>query len=214
MRYIGAAFGGLEVEGRFAAVADDETDDDGDEEEDGEGDESHKPDGADDDVARLGGDEAVVIDGLFDVDDAEAREVFDVAGDVFGGVWEDKLGVAAFVGVSGEVDFAGEVVFGADYDSGFVVDVAVVVELCGGGDGESGGETWEGVFYNVAIADGFAGYFGVDDAGDFEDVVDLDAGLLLGGLILADDNGGVLGTARGVFGDGDSEVDVFGLVGL
>lgn len=195
-------------------VAVDEADDEGDEGGDSQDDEDHEPDGADDDIVGFGGDVAVIINSLFDVDDAEAGEVLDVAVDALGSIGKNKLGVTTVVSVGGKIGLAGEVVLGADNNDGLVMDVAVVINTGGSDDGGGGRKAGEGILEDVAFADGLAGDFGVDNTRHFEDVLDFDAGLLFVAVVLGDDDGGILGTGGSVLRDGDGEVDIHGVVWL
>lgn len=94
------------------------------------------------------------------------------------------------------------------------MDVAVVVELRGESDWNGSREAGDIILQNITVVNSLAGNVGVDNACHLEDVLDVDAGGFLGGFILADDDSGILGAGGGIFGDGDGEFNVLGLVWL
>lgn len=71
----------------------------------------HKPDWANNNVFGDGRNCVVVIDGLFDFDNAEYRKIVDLTSDIAGGVWHDDFGkMIVLVFVSGKDSFASDVV--------------------------------------------------------------------------------------------------------
>lgn len=145
------------------------------------------------------------------MDYAEEGEALDIAGYCSSGLRKDELGEVAIIG-SG-IDFAGEDVFCGNIDGGFFVDVAVVVKSSGKGDRDGGREAGDGIIQDVAFVDGLAGDIGVDDARHLNDVFDIHAWGIGIFLILADDDGGILGAGGGVLGNGNGIGNIGALVG-